>query len=135
MITIEDIFDPVLPWTKTITGTEYNSDGSYNMDHISDGYHTFGELYEHRAILFACICKLVVPDIVWRSDLHNDGTMFENMFIVGINTEYGTVSYHVDNKYKPLYNFIKELDRAPEWDGTTPEQGLEYLKKGILKIK
>ena len=124
-----------LPWCKTIMGTKYNSDGSYNMGEVSDGYHTFDELYEHRTVLFACICKLVLPDNVWRSDLHSDGTMYDNMFIVGINTEFGTVSYHIDNKYKGLFKFIKKLDKAPEWDGTTPEKGLEYLIKAILKVK
>ena len=73
---------------------------------ISDGSHSFRELYKHRCMLFAVICNQN-KDKAWKSWLHNDGTMFENMFIVGINTEYGTVSYHVDNKYKPLYNFIK----------------------------
>lgn len=120
-----------LPWAITVCGYNYNSDGSYNFGDVSDGYHTFNELYEHRTVLFACLCKQFRPDLVWKSDFHSDGTMYDGMFIVGINTECGTVTYHMENKYKDLFKSIQTLDKAPEWDGSTPEDGLEFLKKSF----
>lgn len=33
---------------------------------ISDGHHTFGELYRHRIILFCTLCNLL-PEISWKS--------------------------------------------------------------------
>lgn len=120
-----------LPWVRTIHGYKYNNDGSCNLGDVSDGYHTFNELYEHRTILFACLCKTFRPDLVWKSDLHSDGTMYDGMFIVGIKTEFGTVTYHIENKYKSLFKSIKSLDKAPEWDGSTPKDGLEYLMRAF----
>ena len=57
----------------------------------SDGYHTFNELYHHRAVLFSVICN-AHPDIAWKSKKHHDGTMYDGMFIVGIETVLGHIS-------------------------------------------
>ena len=38
----------------------------------SDGYHTFNELYHHRAILFSVICNSM-PGIAWKAKKHHDG--------------------------------------------------------------
>lgn len=89
----------------------------------SDGYHTFNELYHHRAVLFSVICN-ANPDIAWKSKLHHDGTMYDEMFIVGINTPEGQATYHYDiEPYWPLFA-VKELEKAPEWDGHTPDQAI-----------
>lgn len=87
---------------------------------ISDGFHTFNELYEHRTFLFSIICKQNKMD-AWRSRLHNDGTMYKDYFIVGISTEEGDYSYHVHNKYWKDFYGIRLLIKAPEWDGHKPE--------------
>lgn len=47
---------------------------------VSDGYHTFEELYNHRMILFSIICNSY-PHRAWKSKLHHDGTMYDNYFI------------------------------------------------------
>ena len=44
---------------------ELKNEGISTKD-ISDGYHTFQELYEHRIILFSALCN-VYPDISWKS--------------------------------------------------------------------
>ena len=92
---------------------------------ISDGYHTFNELYHHRAVLFSVICNQN-KDIAWKSKLHSDGTMYDEMFIVGINTPEGQYSYHYDINLWSLFD-VKELDKAPEYDGHLPED-IERLK-------
>lgn len=61
---------------------------SSGIGDLSDGYHTFNELYHHRALLFATICNLN-PDKAWKSMKHHDGTMYDGMFIVGIETTLG----------------------------------------------
>lgn len=93
---------------------------------ISDGNHTFGELYDHRAVLFMMLCKCF-RRLAWKSKYHSDGTMFDNMFIVGIDTPKGQVTYHY---YKDLYwdDFdVTELERAPEWDGHSSTDVLDRL--------
>lgn len=86
---------------------------------ISDGYHTFDELYYHRMVLFAVICN-TYKDSAWKSKLHNDGTMYDNYFIVGITTPKGCYTYHYHIKYWDMFN-VKELSKAPKWDGHKPE--------------
>ena len=55
----------------------------------------------------------------WKSKLHADGTMFDDFFIVGIDTPEGqfTYHYHIDNW--DLFDVL-ELPNAPEYDGHTP---------------
>ena len=88
---------------------------------ISDGYHTFGELYHHRAVLFSVICN-TYKEKAWKSKLHDDGTMFDgDMFIVGVETSEGQYTYHYHiEPYWDLFN-VKELDYAPKYDGHKPE--------------
>lgn len=88
-------------------------------ENTSDGFHTFKELYHHRAVLFAVIVN-GNPNISWKSKLHADGTMFDNFFIVGIKTPAGDYSYHFELKEWDLFH-CNELERAPEWDGHKPE--------------
>ena len=92
----------------------------------SDGYHTFNELYHHRAVLFSVIVK-AFPERAWKARQHHDGTMYEGMFIVGIDTPYGQASYHYD--IEPYWNMFacRELERAPEWDGHMPAQAIERI--------
>lgn len=94
----------------------------------SDGYHTFDELYHHRAVLFSVIVENFATR-AWKSKLHADGTMYEGMFIVGIETPDGQATYHYD--VEPYWNLFrcKEVDRAPEWDGHTPDQAIERIGK------
>lgn len=92
----------------------------------SDGYHTFDELYRHRAVLFAALCA-AHPDKAWKSRLHNSGDMYDGMFIAGIETPKGQATYHIEEEHWKLFK-CRELERAPEWDGHTPEQALERLK-------
>ena len=77
---------------------------------ISDGSHTFNELYFHRCILFSAVCKLSGCDS-WRSKLHDDGTMFENYFIVGISTPRGDFSYHYHREMWDHFEGVKILEK------------------------
>ena len=92
----------------------------------SDGYHTFNELYDHRAKLFSVIVRCF-KDRAWKSKLHHDGTMYDGMFIVGVETPAGQATYHYDvDPYWGIFD-CEELDRAPEWDGHTPQQAIERI--------
>lgn len=60
---------------------------------------------------------------------HSDGSMFDGMFIVGINTPHGQATYHYDiNPYWDMFD-VFEYDRAPEWDGHTPDMAIERIGK------
>lgn len=88
------------------------------IGNVSDGYHTFNELYDHRAMLFAAVCKAHAHK-AWKSLLHHDGTMFDGgYFIVGIETPEGQFTYHYKLERWDLFP-VKELKQAPEWDAHT----------------
>lgn len=92
----------------------------------SDGYHTFNELYHHRAVLFSVIVNNH-KDRAWKSKQHHDGSMYDGMFIVGIDTPEGQATYHYD--VDPYWGMFKcrELERAPEWDGHTPDDAITRI--------
>lgn len=100
-------------------GTEINGE-------TSDGYHTFNELYHHRAVLFSVVVA-ANSNRAWKSKLHHDGTMYDGMFIVGVDTPKGQATYHYD--VEPYWDMFwcKELERAPEWDGHTPDDAIERI--------
>lgn len=92
----------------------------------SDGYHTFNELYHHRAVLFSVIVK-AFPERAWKSRKHHDGTMYDGMFIVGIDTPQGQATYHYDvDPYWKMFE-CQELECAPEWDGHTPAEAIARI--------
>lgn len=108
---------------------------------VSDGYHTFRELYEHRMTLFQALCNALVKRNfdwkniwyqdrnVWKSKLHSDGTMYDNMFIAWIGTIKGqTLTYHIHISYWEDF-WVPEIEKAPEWDGHTSEDVLRLLKE------
>ena len=97
-----------------------------NIGDFSDGYHTFNELYHHRAVLFSVICNMM-PKKAWKSKLHDTGDMYDGMFIVGIETEQGQATYHYDiEPYWDMFK-VKELEKAPKWDGHTPSDAIERI--------
>lgn len=89
-----------------------------NKGDLSDGYHSYNELYKHRMILFSIICNQN-QEVAWKSQLHHDGTMFDGYFIVGIDTPQGQFTYHYQLEDWGLFE-VKELEKAPEYDGHTP---------------
>lgn len=100
-----------------------------DIGNISDGYHTFNDLYHQRAILFATICNQN-KNVSWKAKKHHDGTMFgDNWFIIGIDTIHGQYTYHYEMKYWDKFE-VKELELAPEWDGHTDRDVERLLSLG-----
>ena len=102
-----------------------------NKGDLSDGYHTYNELYGHRMILFSIICN-TYPSRAWKSKLHSDGTMFHGYFVVGIDTIQGQFTYHYEMRHWDKFN-VKELKKAPEYDGHTPSDITRLYS--LLEIK
>ena len=67
------------------------------------------------------------PERAWKSKLHDTGDMFDGMFIVGIETEQGQATYHYDiDPYWDMFK-VKELKKAPKWDGHSPYDAIERI--------
>lgn len=86
---------------------------------VSDGYHTFNELYFQRRMLTAALVK-ACPNSAWKSKRHHDGSepFGGGWFIVGFNTPKGQFTYHYELEYWDEF-LCPELPAAPEWDGHT----------------
>lgn len=69
----------------------------------------------------------MMPEKAWKSKLHDTGDMFDCMFIVGIETEQGQATYHYNiDPYWDMFK-VKELEKAPKWDGHTASQAIARI--------
>lgn len=99
-----------------------------------DGFHTFGELYDHRISLWIQVCSYAWIDaknFVWRSKNHSDGepAFGGTWFLLGIGKEKGEqMTYHLPIDRWDECEFADTLDKAPEFDGHTSDDVLERLK-------
>ncbi len=106
----------------------YNKMGIISSKDISDGHHTFRELYLQRLIMFCTICNNF-PNLSRKSKKHFDeehDPMFNGDFIAGINTPEGVASYHIKLEYWDLFD-IPEIDRAPKYDNYTPDDVMKRI--------
>lgn len=100
-----------------------------DVGELSDGYHTFNQLYHQRAVLFACIVKQN-KNKAWKSFKHSDGKYcFDSngeWFIVGVDTPQGSYTYHYAKEYWDMFD-CQELECGKEWDGHTEEDVTRLL--------
>ena len=97
------------------------------IDDVSDGFHTFRQLYYQRMMLFAAIVKQN-KDKAWKSLRHEDGELCfgGGWFIVGIDTPEGSYTYHYEDNYFSLFD-CEELERGKHWDGHTEKDVTRLL--------
>ena len=103
---------------------------------ISDGYHTFDELYLHRHVLF---CSLMVsnPGLSWRAEKHSDGTFFKGYFIAGMDLGGKQITYHLPGSFWNMLNGkgLTTYDYAPDFDGHTSDDVIERLTDYFIRGK
>ncbi len=101
-----------------------------DIGNLSDGFHTFNQLYYQRMMLFAVIVKQN-KDNAWKSKRHEDGELCfgGGWFIVGITTPEGEYTYHYEEKDFDLFD-CEELPVAKHWDGHTEKDVTRLLSLG-----
>ena len=108
------------------------SDDMEDKGNISDGYHTFNELYEYRllynASMFNELAKQGLYD-VHKSKRHSDGEecFGGGWFIVQAQLPTGQISNHYEMKDWDLFQ-IPEKEKANIWDGHTPQDVAKRLR-------
>jgi len=120
-------------WKLKLILTIIDDDEITDTEQITDGHHSFNELYQHRHALFIALC-LAHLDSSWRSKLHHDGEVPFNSggkwFIMGLNLGTGDISYHLPTaKYWELTSQIKTLERGKEWDGHSSSTVISRLEE------
>ncbi len=93
---------------------------------VSDGYHTFGELYDHRCLLFIHLLQ-IHPKLSFASHFHDDGTQWAEWFIAGCKLDGGMVTYHLPLKFEGLIPNSLWIPNAPPWDGHTSKDVCDRL--------
>lgn len=128
----------VIDWAKA-------NDSEFKENELSDGYHTFNELYEFRkmynAALFNEWSKTIHCDPdgqtrlnpygVHKSLKHHDGEdcFGGGWFIVVAMLPTGQISNHYKIKDWDLFKIPHEEKALFDFDGHTPQDVLERLRK------
>jgi hypothetical protein len=100
---------------------------------LSDGYHTFAELYEHRHALCLALMR-AMPQHCWFSLRHADGERCfggTDWFIFGAELPgAGSVTYHLPVGLYPIAQATgaAELEKGRPWDGHTAADVVSRLR-------
>ena len=105
-----------------------------DIDEVSDGYHTFNELYRYRLLYNAAFFNQLAkikgnPFKVIKSKFHSDGQkpFGGGWFIVQCMLPTGQISNHYELKDWDLFK-IPEMEKAYKWDGHSPEEAANRLE-------
>lgn len=90
---------------------------------VSDGYHTFDELYEHRCLLF---CAFLLCHGGWKCRTHADGSVWDGWFIAGTTVGEQQITYHLPDRLWALCR-VFTYETPPEWDGHTSGDVIQRL--------
>ena len=98
---------------------------------LTDGHHTMRELYDYRAAYNALLFNEWAASSkysVVKSKCHADGEpcFGGTHFVVYALTPHGQITNHYDFKWWHFFH-VPEVDRAPEYDGHTPQIALERM--------
>lgn len=107
-----------------------------DLSNVSDGYHTFAELYEFRmlynALAFNCLYNADFGVEVYKSKKHFDG---EECFgggwfiVVAILKNGKQISNHYRNEYWDLFKIPSYEKSKYEFDGHTSQDVIERLRE------
>ena len=113
---------------------EVNIPVRLDFSQVSDGWHTFAELYEHRHMLYLFICGERYHEC-WRSRKKSDGTEDDGWFILGWESEFGQVSYHLPDEYWGLCERLRiaEMSVSP-WDGHNSQDVISRLYGNVTEM-
>lgn len=111
-----------------------------DMGEVSDGYHTFNELYRYRMLYNAAFFNLLARNgqvEVCKSRRHSDGEKCfgsDDWFIVMAMLPTGQVSNHYESKYWDLFD-VPERETSFEYDGHTPNEAADRLEQYLNQKK
>lgn len=114
------------PATIDVKGIKIQLPAGARPGDVSDGYHTFDELYAHRCRLFVALMR-AYPNRSYWSRKHSDGSSLDGWVLAAIRTRAGWATYHLPESEVPNIIMIREEEFGAEWDGHTSADVLERL--------
>jgi len=130
---------------NTLKGQLDAMNEAIKLGEMSDGHHSFNELYEYR-LLYNVHTALAFNHAGWnvvRSWKHADGKeCFDGgWFVVHAETPAGQITNHYKAAYWRYFDGIADAPTAPEWDGHTPEvaklrleAAIEFLRQRFVEM-
>ena len=92
---------------------------------VSDGYHTFAELYEQRHCLFIALL-MAHREIAFKTRRNDKGEQWDGWFIAGLDTPHGQITYHLPKSYWDLVP-VEGRGRNATYDGHNSTQAMARL--------
>lgn len=89
---------------------------------VSDGYHTFEELYDHRVLLYIKLAIHSSCKAVWKPHYPGWPVLF-------LETPAGQISYHFPEKFLPIVEANIERNDDHIWDGHSSADVLQRLEE------
>ena len=123
--------------TITVQNSESDDQRVLTEEEISDGYHTFKELYEYRLLYNAAFFNELAKEgtiKVHKSKRHSTGELCfgGGWFIVMAELPTGQISNHYELKDWNLFH-CQEQEKADVWDGHTPQEASKRLREFIKR--
>ncbi|WP_108962239.1 hypothetical protein [Mycetocola zhujimingii] len=102
---------------------------------LSDGFHTFAELYEFRLLYHAHALRLWLQQGIrvvrsWRHD-NGEECFGGGWFIVVAELPSGQVSNHYRTTCRSMFDGVPETPTAPLWDGHSVGDVLHRLRTNL----
>lgn len=97
-------------------------------DDLSDGYHTFGELYEHRCVLYCTLVRAKIIQNCYAVIEHYPGWDL----LAGYTMRKEQVSYHIPSDKRRLweYYYPPEVNRPKDLPRLVTKEEAERLFDG-----
>lgn len=116
----------------------YIAGAMLNLNDISDGQSTFGELYEDKYILILSTFILLSKDeknYIWFSDFFSDGSLRPGFFLIGLGTDpEKQITYLLPIEMRGyVESFGRLLSVAPPFKGHNTEDVRERVVERIIK--
>lgn len=128
-----------VPTLNEVTGDVERKLSSFDVpcesEEVSDGFHTFGELYRHRDALFCALASFASQSTyTWKSKTHwIDGELqpvWEGYFVAGVELRLKSgpkmITYHMPLDMWDSFDGIAR-EQAPPHDGHMAEDVLQRL--------
>ena len=96
---------------------------------VFDGWHSVGELYDHRHMLYALLV-MNNWESAWMSNRLSSGNLVEKgWFILGLELSTGQISYHMPiEMWKGFEKMGVVIHEVAPWDGHDSEEVLFRMK-------
>ncbi len=96
---------------------------------VSDGYHTFKELYEHRCLLWMLVLHSQ-REQAFKTRKNDKGEEWDGWFIAGLDSDYGQMTYHLPMALWDKLD-VAEYERNIDYDGHTSSDVIHRMNKMI----